>query len=140
MARSRAMKLSTVRTVPKWLGPQTCCISCSREKTVPGCECKNRSRSNSRAVDSTSLPSTRMRRPATSSSTTPKRAAALAADLGAPPPPQRRADARDHLDDGERLGHVIVGAERQRQHLVALLILGRQHDDRRVGIVARAAA
>jgi hypothetical protein len=72
-----------------------------------------------------------MRRPATSSSTLPKRAAA---SLGAPPPPERDADARDHLDDGEGLGHVVVGAERERQHLVALLILGRQDDDRRVGI------
>ena len=35
----------------------------------------------------------------------------------------------------ERLGDVVVGAERQRQHLVALLILGRQHHDRRVGIL-----
>ncbi len=41
-----------------------------------------------------------------------------------------RADAREQLAQAVRLGHVIVCAHFQPQHLVGLVALNRQHQDR----------
>ena len=38
-----------------------------------------------------------------------------------PRAPQQRFDAREQLEDAERLGHVVVGAEPQAAHLVGFL-------------------
>ena len=44
--------------------------------------------------------------------------------------PQRGLHARAELAHRERLGDVVVGAELEAEHLVDLLRLGREHDDR----------
>ena len=44
--------------------------------------------------------------------------------------PQGRAQARQQLLGAERLGHVVVGAEIERLHLVGLRVARREHDDR----------
>ena len=55
-------------------------------------------------------------------------------------PPQHGLDARDQLAGAERLGQVVVGAEPEPEDLVALLALGRQHDDRDAALGAKLAA
>jgi hypothetical protein len=45
-------------------------------------------------------------------------------------PPQHGPDAGDKLAGAERLGHVVVGADRQPDHEVGLVVTGGQHDDR----------
>ena len=45
-------------------------------------------------------------------------------------PAQPRLDARQKLVQRKRFGDVVVGAQLERQDLVDLLILGREHDDR----------
>jgi hypothetical protein len=42
---------------------------------------------------------------------------------------KRGVDAGEELLDAEGLGHVVVGAEVERPHLVGLRASGRQHDD-----------
>src|SRR5438067_2418853 len=44
--------------------------------------------------------------------------------------PQNRADPQDELAWAERLGDVVVSAEFEPDHAVALLATGGQHDDR----------
>jgi hypothetical protein len=45
-------------------------------------------------------------------------------------PPQERLHLRTELGDRERLGDVVVGAELEPEHLVELVVAGREHDDR----------
>ena len=45
-------------------------------------------------------------------------------------PAEQRPDPRRQLAQAERLGHVVVGAELEPDHLVQLGILGREHHDR----------
>ena len=45
-------------------------------------------------------------------------------------PPQQRAHAAPELADRERLRDVVVGAELEPDHLVELVVAGREHDDR----------
>src|SRR5205823_12239324 len=52
---------------------------------------------------------------------------------------QGYADARKQLIDPERLGHVIVGAEIERVHLVGLAAARGEDDDRRPRPLANAA-
>jgi hypothetical protein len=54
--------------------------------------------------------------------------------------PQRRLDARAELAHGERLGDVVVRPELEAEHLVDLLGLRGEHDDRHRGARAQAAA
>ena len=49
--------------------------------------------------------------------------------LALAPPAQERLHPGQKLLDAEGLGHVVVGPEVQPQHDVALLALGREHDD-----------
>ena len=46
------------------------------------------------------------------------------------PAAQLRLDPLHQHLDAERLGHVVVGPHREADHLVGLLGLGREHDDR----------
>ena len=50
-------------------------------------------------------------------------------------PPEHGLDARGELLDRERLRHVVVGPELEPEHLVALVALRRQDDDRDAGVV-----
>lgn len=57
--------------------------------------------------------------------------------------PQQRADARDELNNAERLGEVIVGAGFEAPHAAGDVALARYHDDwdlrrRRIGLDAPA--
>ena len=54
--------------------------------------------------------------------------------------PQRGLHARAELAHRERLGDVVVGAELEPEHLVDLLRLGGEHDDRHGRALARAGA
>src|ERR1035437_2634109 len=94
--------------------PQTALRSCSRERTWSGWRIRYSSTSNSSAVSCTSRPSrcTRrvrrsMRTPATSST-------------------------EDSRWDGERLGHVVVGAAVESLHLLLDRGPRRKHDDRQL--------
>ena len=53
---------------------------------------------------------------------------------------ERHADARQQLLDGEGLGHIIVRAHVQPHNLVGHVILGGEHDDGHVVVLADAAA
>ena len=68
-----------------------------------------------------------IRRSRTSSGRLARHRLLRAAHLGSA---QRRLDAAGELAQRERLGDVVVGAQLQPHHLVDLLGLGRQHDDR----------
>ena len=57
-----------------------------------------------------------------------------------PRPAQQRADARAELADREGLRDVVVGAELEPDHLVELVVAGRQHDDRHGALGAQALA
>ena len=54
--------------------------------------------------------------------------------------PQRRSDAAAELTDRERLGDVVVGAHLEAEHLVDLVVLGGEHDDRHLAAAAHAPA
>ena len=53
---------------------------------------------------------------------------------------QRHPDAGQQFLDGEGLGHVVVRAHVQPHDLVAHVILGGEHDDGHVALLAQAAA
>ncbi len=53
---------------------------------------------------------------------------------------QDRADAGQQDAGAERLRHIVVGTHLQAEHLVGVLVLGGQYDDRRAGRLAQAAA
>src|SRR5581483_10252973 len=54
--------------------------------------------------------------------------------------PEQRADARAKLTDRERLRDVVVRAELEPDHLVELVVAGREHDDRHAARGAQALA
>jgi hypothetical protein len=62
-------------------------------------------------------------------------AVGLGTGLAAAATAQRGANAGDDLGHREGLGDVVVGAQGEAEHLVALLVLGRKDDHRRIGIV-----
>ena len=53
---------------------------------------------------------------------------------------QERPDAAPELPDRERLRDVVVGAELEPEHLVELVVAGREHDDRHGALGAQALA
>ena len=57
--------------------------------------------------------------------------------VGVAAAPEHGAHPGDQLARRERLGHVVVGAEFQPDHLVDLAVLGGQHDHRHVGPIAQ---
>ena len=107
--------------------------SMSRVNTRPGELAIASSSSNSTNVVLTSCPRTLTARLAGSMRSSPVSTAGSSArsvgpaQLGAA---QRGLDAAAELAHGERLGDVVVGAELEPEHLVDLLRLGGEHDDR----------
>jgi hypothetical protein len=53
--------------------------------------------------------------------------------------PERRPHAAAELTDRERLGDVVVGPHLEPEHLVDLVVLGREHDDRHLATGAQPA-
>ena len=53
---------------------------------------------------------------------------------------QKRTGARHELARAKRLDQVIVGTELESDDAILDLALGRQHDDRHIGVVADGAA
>ena len=103
-------------------------------RTMPARSASSRSRSNSRAERWTACPSTVTVRASRSMCTPPT----ISSPRAAGPPPgltsaaQIRPNPGQQLARRERLGHVIVGAGVQADHLVGLLATRRQHDHRTV--------
>ena len=58
---------------------------------------------------------------------------ALGAGQLGPRPARQRLDARQHLARAERLGHVVVGPEREAAHLVVLVDPRGEHHDEQFG-------
>ena len=105
--------------------------------TRPGLRASTPRISNSTNVVRTSSPRTRTVRLAKSIRSSPASSGSSASSRGRSAgrgahrrAAQRRLDAAAELAHRERLGDVVVGAELEAEHLVDLLGLGRQHDDR----------
>ena len=106
----------------------------------PGRAASSASRSNSVGVRCTTSPASRTSRAAGSISSSPSRSDV--AGRRRPPlhAPQQRAHPRDQLARRERLGHVVVGADRQPDQQVGLLAARRQHQHRDRPVALDAAA
>ena len=112
--------------------PHTRASSMSRVNTRPGERASAVRISNSTNVVAIVSPSRTtvrfvgsIRRPRTSIG-----CSSSASGCGHPGAPQRGLHARAELAHRERLGDVVVGPELEAEHLVDLLRLGREHDDR----------
>ena len=126
------MCTSIVRGSRKSESPQTRDSSCSRVNTRPGLRASAPSTSNSTNVRWHSRSTDLDRAPAEVDLQVARRQRLLVLGAGGAHlrPSQGGLDARAELAHGERLGDVVVGPQLQPEHLVDLLGLGGQHDDR----------
>ena len=133
-ARSCWMKLSMVRGVPWWAGPQTLRKMSSRLMALPRASTRHRRTSNSVAVISTDdacladLACLHVDDHVVEGDGALRRRAA----------PEGRAHAGEQLGQAERLGHVVLGAQLEPRDLVHLPVARGQHDDgHRVALLAQ---
>ena len=132
---------STVRWPEPSRQPQTSASSCSREKTDAGPRGQQRQQvelGRGQVHDLAAEPHAAAppgRSPA-------RRRRTRVAGRRRPPldPPQQRAHARDELARGERLGHVVVGADGEPDEQVGLLAARGQHQHRHRPVALHAAA